>query len=670
MYSCDGMKATPSLQMKLSIKTPFTWSNVVQLFQVQLDDIGLVRAQFDAFSKQIPLLYFILTINSMAVVYTYADLAPAWLAIYLPSALCVLCVWRGIWWLRARGLAFSDAAVIKHMRLTNTMAKILAIAFTVWGLSLYPYGDAFAKAHIAFYMAVTVVGCIFCLVHLRSAAFSVTALVGVPYVIFFLFVSRGALSAIAVNFGLVCVAMVAILMTNYRDFAQLVASRRALIAKHAETQAMANADALSGLPNRRALFARLEEMQTTLKGSDLQVAVVFIDLDGFKDVNDTYGHETGDDLICVLSRTFTRLLPHDAMLARLGGDEFAAIILDHDAKSSAMAFGKAILAQLMSPIAIGDRTIESGASIGVACAPSEGWSSQELFRRADVAMYHGKLRGKGRISVYDQAMDHDREAVQAMESEIRLGLARDEFDVYFQPVVDAVARRMVSVEALVRWPGRPGVAVGPDVFIPVAESSGLIHALGLFVLRRACAAIKPFDGVQLSVNISPAQFRDPAFEQKVGQVLAETGFPPARLELELTEGYLIDHPERAQTAISGLKAMGMSVALDDFGTGYTSIAYLRRYGFSRIKIDKSLAGCIQEGSQEATLVAGTVFIANGLSMAVTAEGVETEEQAMLLRLAGCQCLQGYLFSPAVDIATLEDTWLSQPPELSRFNGRP
>ena len=637
--------------------------NLIELFQVRIDDIDLVRAQFAAFSKQIPLLYFILTINTMAVVYSFADRAPVWLAVYLPSALCLLCTWRGIWWLRARRLTFSDTEVIRHMRLTNIMAKVLAIAFTTWSLCLYPYGDAFAKAHIAFYMAVTVVGCIFCLVHLRSAAFSVTAIVGVPYVLFFLFVSKGAFGAIAVNFGLVCVAMTAILMTNFRDFAQLVASRRALIVKHAETQVLsdenlrlANVDALSGLPNRRALLARLDQLRVAPGDGDRNVAIVFIDLDGFKDVNDTYGHETGDELIRVLSRAFSGLLPAGDLLGRLGGDEFAAILTGPDAAEAAMTFSAAILERLMAPIAIGDRTIQSGASIGVAAAP-EAWSGEELFRRADVAMYYGKTRGKGRISVYDPALDRDREALQAMESEIRDGLARGEFEVYFQPVVDAATRRMVGVEALVRWPRRPGGPLGPDVFIEVAESSGLIHPLGLFVLRRACTALKGFDDVKLSVNISPAQFRDPAFEQKVGQVLTETGFPAGRLELEVTEGYLIDHPVRAQAAIAGLKAMGMSVALDDFGTGYTSIAYLRRYGFNRIKIDKSLAGCIQQDNQEAVLVAGTVFLANGLLMAVTAEGVETEEQAVLLRLAGCQHLQGFLFSPAVDFATLQAKWL-------------
>ncbi len=650
------------------MKLRLPWRQAIDVFRVAVDDIDLVRAQFAAFSKQIPLLYFILTINTLAVVYTYSSLAPRWLSIYLPAALCLLCASRGVWWWRAKAQAFSDAAVIKHMRLTNSMSLVLAIAFTAWGLFLFPYGDAFAKSHIAFYMAITVVGCIFCLVHLRSAAISVTALVGVPYVLFFLFVSHGALSAIAVNFGLVCMAMIAILTTNYRDFSQLVASRRSLIAKQAETQALSDenlriacSDALSGLPNRRALLARLEENRAAFAGSSIRTAIVFIDLDGFKDVNDTYGHETGDELIRVLSASFSRLLPEGAMLARLGGDEFAAILSAPDATTTALTLAEGILRALSSPISIGDRTIQSGASVGIATSPDGGWSGQELFRRADVAMYHGKSNGKGRIVVYTPALDHDREVSQAIEEDIRRGLANDEFDVYYQPLVDAASRKLVSVEALVRWPRRPGGPLGPDTFISIAESSGLIHPLGMFVLRRACLDLKSFCDLKLSVNISPAQFRDPGFEKKVAWVLAETGFPPDRLELELTEGYLIDHPERAQTAITALKSVGISMALDDFGTGYTSIAYLRRYGFNRIKIDKSLAGIIQSDKQAAVLVAGTVFLANGLSMSVTAEGVETEEQATLLRLAGCQHLQGYLFSKAIDVTTLRTTYFPAAP---------
>ncbi|MGZ3297711.1 MAG: putative bifunctional diguanylate cyclase/phosphodiesterase [Asticcacaulis sp.] len=273
-----------------------------------------------------------------------------------------------------------------------------------------------------------------------------------------------------------------------------------------------------------------------------------------------------------------------------------------------------------------------------------------------MAMYSVKANGKSAIGRYSPELDAARNARAQLEAEIRAGLDAGEFEVYYQPIVDAAGKRVVAAEALVRWPRRPAGPIGPDAFIPAAETSGLIHRLGLFVLERACRDFLPLDGLKLSVNISPAQFRDADFEAKVAAVLADTGFPAQRLELEVTEGYLIDHPQRAASAISALKAMGLSIALDDFGTGYTSIAYLESYGFSRIKIDKSLCGRIDDPKVR-VLVAGAVFLASGLDMAVTAEGVETEDQAVLLRAAGCHYFQGYLYSRPCPMADLRASGL-------------
>ena len=401
-------------------------------------------------------------------------------------------------------------------------------------------------------------------------------------------------------------------------------------------------DNLSGLPNRRALF---EHLQSEGKKHKARIqTVVFIDLDGFKDVNDIYGHNTGDKLIMIVAAALKKYLPERGMLARMGGDEFALLIAGHDGPAKAMAFAEAALGFVGAPIRIGDRSVQIGASIGIATSTLKACTSHELFRRADLAMYHSKATGKGRITHYDSELDTARQHKQSVEQGIRKGLQNGEFDVVYQPIVEARSQRIVSVEALVRWPGRPEGPLPPDQFIDIAETSGLIHEIGQFVLRKACADLKAVPDLRLSVNISPAQFRDPDFERKVDAVLEETGFPVDRLELEVTEGYLIENPERAIAAVANLKARGVSLALDDFGTGYSSIGYLRRFAFDKIKIDKSLAGRIDRDPQAAALVAGTVNIAAALQMTVTAEGVETEEHVRLLRLAGCNTLQGFYFS--------------------------
>ncbi|WP_342320791.1 bifunctional diguanylate cyclase/phosphodiesterase [Kosakonia sp. BYX6] len=406
-------------------------------------------------------------------------------------------------------------------------------------------------------------------------------------------------------------------------------------------------DWLSRLPNRRALIEQLEQW-SALGNNDL-ISVVFIDLDGFKDVNDIYGHDVGDRLIVTIAQTLREKMPTDGMLARMGGDEFAMTLSGPWSVEKAADFAKNVLQYLHTPVRIGKRTIHIGASVGIASGTLVECSSSELFRRADIAMYHSKITGKARITHYDAALNSARERQLMIENDIREGLEREEFDVWYQPIVDAHSQTMIGVEALARWPRRPDGELKPDDFIPIAETSGLIYALGQFVLRRACSDLQQIDTLKLSVNISPAQFRDPEFEDKVARVLETCLFPAHRLQLEVTETYVLENPERARSAIANLKALGTAVALDDFGTGYSSIGYLRRFNFDTIKIDKSLAGLVDDDVQASALVSGTIRIASALGMQVVAEGVENEKQMKLLRQAGCEQLQGYYFSPPLPL---------------------
>lgn len=409
-------------------------------------------------------------------------------------------------------------------------------------------------------------------------------------------------------------------------------------------------DWLSGLPNRRALIERLEQLNQS--GETDTISVVFMDLDGFKDVNDVYGHDVGDKLIVAIARSLSEKVPNGGMLSRMGGDEFAMTMHGDNAHEKSAIFAMLVLSWFNAPVRLDDRSIHITVSIGIASSVQGDCTSTELFRRADIAMYHSKMTGKGRITHYDAALNSERERKLIIENDIRDGLENDEFDVWYQPIVDAHTLAMTGVEALVRWPRRPAGALGPDEFIPVAESSGLIYGLGQFVLRRACSDLQAMEDLKLSVNISPAQFRDPEFEVKVASVLETVGFPAHRLQLEVTETYVLENPERSRTAIANLKALGIAVALDDFGTGYSSIGYLRRLNFDIIKIDKSLAGLVDADEQAAALVGGTIRIASALGMSVTAEGVENEKQMKLLRLAGCDQLQGFYFSQPQPIAVL------------------
>ncbi len=628
------------------------WPNLKtlrDLLTVPGDDLDLVEAQYRVFIKQIPLLYLILTVNALSIISTFVRFGHHWITLYLPGVLVAFCVARGWVWWRRGGHPVPAAEALRMMRATTWLAAGLTGLFSFWGFVLYSYGDPYAKMQVVFFLALTMIGCTFCLTQLRPAALSVAAIGVGPYSVFFFIADKGNFRADALNLAFVSVGMVATIMHNYRDFAKLVVSQRALREKHDEALRLsdenfrlANQDTLTGLANRRAFIAKLRELMRP-RGEECEVAMALVDLDRFKIVNDVYGHEIGDALIVGVAQAFAQQLPQGALMARLGGDEFAAVVSGAEAKTQMLAFAQAVGERLSHPIAVGERAVSVGAGIGVAAAMSGECEGQELLRRTDVAMHQAKASGKPGVQLYSFDLDAERRQLSALNDEIRLGLQRDEFEVFYQPIVDARSKAIVSVEALARWPRRPGGALGPDDFIPAAEADGLIDRLGQFVLRRACEDFRDRDGISLSVNISPAQFRNPAFESEVAKILSETGFPAPRLCLEVTEGYLIDNPERAAAAISSLKAMGANVVLDDFGAGYTSIAYLKTYGFSGIKIDRSLSSRIGVDAKAQVLVTGVVYLANGLDMQVTAEGIETDEQARLLKLAGCQNLQGFRY---------------------------
>lgn len=420
----------------------------------------------------------------------------------------------------------------------------------------------------------------------------------------------------------------------------------ALRRSEADARQQAFHDALTGLPNRRALMQRIGD----LLARQSRFTLLSMDLDGFKDVNDLYGHEAGDVILGQVQERILKALP-GAFVARAGGDEFAALMADQGLAEAASS-AEAILAAFADPFSIGTYRISLGVSIGAAEARSRArLSANEILRRADTAMYVAKGEGKRRCRVFEPQMDQLHRLRLAMEEDLREAIAAEEIEVVYQPVVAADSGRICAVEALSRWRHPIHGTVSPDVFIPLAERGGLINALGRHVLRRACreALALPY---KLCVNLSPAQFWDRNLVAEIHAILADTGFPADRLEVEVTESYLLRQPEAAAEILERLRALGVKVALDDFGTGFASIGYLRQLPFSRLKIDKEFISPLAEGGRGIDLVSAIVGLAVSLGLEITAEGVETEEQARLARLAGCSQLQGWLFGRPMPIAEL------------------
>ena len=403
-------------------------------------------------------------------------------------------------------------------------------------------------------------------------------------------------------------------------------------------------DSLCLLPNRRALHLDIRER--TAEG--LEVAVALIDFDGFKAVNDHYGHAVGDALIKTYAAMLDDLCADTAKAYRLGGDEFALVLVGPLAGNLLEGICRKLLIILTKPQFIEDRAIALGASIGLTrCDPDTKLVSSELLRQADVAMYASKTAGKMRCTWYDPEFDRNRGIVQDIDGELRDALSNDEFRLVYQPLVSAADGRIVSVEALIRW-DRPGKdRIGPNIFIPLAERSGLINAIGMWVLRRAIEDSLEWDDLTVSVNVSATQLRNPEFPIALGHLLEDFEFDPARLELEVTETQLVLDSDVANRSLEIIRSFGVRVALDDFGTGYASIGFLRKCRFEKLKLDRTLIVDAIDNESTRAMMMASITLAKALEMGVTAEGVETEAQAALARAAGCSQIQGWLYYKAM-----------------------
>ena len=407
---------------------------------------------------------------------------------------------------------------------------------------------------------------------------------------------------------------------------------------------LSNSDALTLLPNRRALHRDI----AASKSEEHEIALAIVDLDGFKIINDHYGHQIGDATIKEIARLIRDICGDEAGIYRLGGDEYAILMQGDLAGTLLEGHCRRIIERLAKSIKVQERRLTLGASIGLARnAPRQAVTSSEMLRRADVAMYASKRGGKMRCTWFNEAFDRSREQIKIMDDELRQALAHGEFRLHYQPLVDSNTRRIVSVESLLRWVRPDGKDVGPNIFVPVAEESGLINPIGLWVLRQACCDALQWEGVTLSVNISAAQLRNPEFPIQLGHILEETGFDPERLELEITETCLVLDPVVAERCLNLIRGFGIRVALDDFGTGYASIGFLRQFRFEKLKLDRSLVNQASEDESSRAMMLSSITMARAMQMEVTAEGVETEAQADMVRSAGCDQIQGWLFFKAM-----------------------
>ncbi|RYB06353.1 EAL domain-containing protein [Lichenibacterium ramalinae] len=611
-------------------------------------DSVLMRAQLGALQKQVPVLFLLLGTNVLALAFTHYGVSPDALTLYVPGVLLPVCVQRGVAWTRFDVPAMSDDVIRRQLRRSFCTVAVLGAAFTAWALALAPYGDAYARTHVAFFMSITVIGCVFCLMHLRSAALVLTVIVTVPFLAVFLRSGNTVLVAIALNFALTTVIMVIIMYRHFGEFSALIRSRRALAKLSDENSRIAFLDALTGLANRRSFFRDLATLIEAAASDGRSFALGMIDLDGFKPVNDVYGHGAGDLVLVEVGRRLVEVLGPDAKLARLGGDEFAFILSGEHGPDAMAAAGRSVCDAIEAPIALPAGLARIAASVGYAVFPDMAGTREQLIERADYALYYAKEHRRGRPVVF--TADHE-DAIRArsiLEQELRQADLEAELTLEYQPIVDVAAGRVVAFEALARWTNPRLGRVPPGVFIVAAERIGLIGTITAILLGKAIAAMRGWpDAIGLSFNLSAHDIASPAAVARLAALIEAGGVAPERIALEITETALMHDFDAARDALLALKAIGAQISLDDFGTGYSSLGYVRRLPIDKIKVDRSFMADLLVDKASRDIVKSIVDLCRNLNLDCIIEGVETADHLSILRGLGCRSMQGYHFSPPV-----------------------
>jgi diguanylate cyclase (GGDEF)-like protein len=435
------------------------------------------------------------------------------------------------------------------------------------------------------------------------------------------------------------------------------------VAEH-RVEHLATHDPLTNLPNRRGLYEELNELIYRSRRYKYSSAVIYVDLDGFKHVNDHFGHEAGDRLLTQVATNFKAIVRQTDSVARIGGDEFIVLITDIDGETSLITKIESLLNEASRPLQFNRHQITTGASIGIALYPDHGDDAETLLHHADQAMYQAKQQGKNTFRFFTEDINAKAHRQRELQDNLRKALPNNEFTVFFQPIVDARSGQVVSAEALLRWYNVNLGEVFPDEFIPAAESAGLIAELGCWVLKEAIATGAHWQqrfGIELriAVNASSIQFRNNLLFDTIKEQIDNHSWNPDLLEVEITEGLLLDDSPEVNTYIDAISNCGVRLSVDDFGTGFSALSYLKNYPLSTVKIDRSFIMDLPGDKENAVLVQAIIAMAHGLRLEVIAEGVETAEQWDYLKSLDCDFVQGYYFGKPMPQADFEDFFMTQ-----------
>jgi diguanylate cyclase (GGDEF)-like protein len=554
------------------------------------------------------------------------------------------------WWRNRHHAVTHDQAVPELSRLV-WLAGVFALAFSAWSLLLFPYGNAYDQAQVIFYMATTTVGCLFCLMHLRAAALLLLWIVILSFSTFLIFSHYPVFIAMAIDMTLVGLALSVIVQLYYRTFADVVHAQRELLASQQKTQRLsddnfrlASIDSLTDLPNRRSFFASLRALFEQARSSGGGFNVGLIDLDGFKQVNDIYGHTSGDLVLQEVGLRLTALAEPGIFFARLGGDEFGVLAQHRLSNETLVDLGKRICASLSQPYRVGGNVAELSGTIGWAAFPEAGTTVEQVFERADAAMYVGKESRRGTPVIFSTEHETRIRRSSLVAQELRHADLETELFLEFQPIYDVKSQRTIGLEALGRWHNERLGAVKPEEFIRIAERTELILRVTELLLHKALDEVMRWpEDLYLSFNLSAIDISTSARARRLIEIVEASEVPPHRVSFEITETAVTRDFEQARSSLDMIKMAGCRVSLDDFGTGYSSLSYVHRLPFDTIKIDRSFMTDVDSSSATKKIVKSVLDLCRNLGLECIVEGLETPSQAEIVKALGAHAVQGYLF---------------------------
>jgi diguanylate cyclase (GGDEF)-like protein len=617
---------------------------------IDLSQPELVLARARALSTQIPMMYLLVLICSGVLVMTHWSVAPIYLTVYFPAALTVLSAIRLVRWWYARNAMLTAEQAARMLTQTVAMAALLGVMFAWWALSMAPYGGPFEQAHVMFYLGFTPIACLFCLMHLRIAALILATVVLIPTLIYFYLSGNHVLFLISINLLLVELVMGALLVRNSMDFDRLVeargnADKRERAARElSEVNArLANADSLTGLANRRYFLHLLQQRLGAQQGSQPQVIVGIIDLDGFKAINDVFGHAIGDQVLVQAGARLNQVGDVGTVVARLGGDEFGIMLAPGTRDDQLDGLATVLVSSLQQPFRFPGAVARISGSVGFA-ATQAGDTAEAALARADYAAYEAKTTARGQMVRFSAIHAERIAADHRLEAALMNADFASELTALYQPIVDGRTGERLGYEALARWNSATLGDVPPNRFIPMAERLGLVPVITRAMVSNALQLVADLPRpIRIAVNLSARDLASTDAMRALSRLLSEADQKPCRLDFEVTETAVMSDVAEASQGLLMLLAHGARISLDDFGTGHSSLSRVQTLPLDRIKIDSSFVGSIDSDRASQAIVKTILSLCHNLGLSCVVEGVETVEQMRTLSALGASLFQGYHF---------------------------